>query len=96
MITAVDRRTFEEFVRTVGDSYEVWDRSDLCRTGRALPDGLLWGYEYHGDIEGCFNAEDEDIIGCIDAPDWIPAGSWIFYDNALMTGLFAKIVRRES
>ena len=96
MSTTIDTRNFGDFVKTAGDSLEVFDAASLCRTGREFPDGLLFGCDSDGDIDGCFNAEDEDIIGCLDSPDWIPAGAWEFVDNALMTGAFAKIVRREA
>lgn len=77
--------------------FEVFDGAPLCMTGGDhIPDGILWGYDCDGDIAGCFNAEDEIIIGCIDAPDWIPSGAWEFYDDALMSGAFAQIVRREA
>lgn len=77
-----------------GNDFEISDRAFMCMTGDNCPDGLLWGYECDGDISGCFNADEEIIIGSIDAPEWFPAGAWEFLDNALMLGTFAMVVRR--
>lgn len=83
--------------RMFGDDFEFLDYHRLCMTGGdSVPNGILWGFDCDGDIAGTFNADDEDIIGCIDAPDWLPAGAWEFVDNALMLGAFAQIVRRPS
>lgn len=77
-----------------GDDFEVEDFAFLCMSYDNCPDGLLWGYEADGDIAGTYNADDDIIIGCIDAPDRMPAGAWESSDNALMYGAFAILVRR--
>ena len=78
-----------------GDDFEVVDYAFLCMTGAHDPDGLLWGCEADGNILGTFNADEEIIIGCLDAPPFIPAGAWNFLDNGMMLGAFAQICRRK-
>jgi hypothetical protein len=80
-----------------GFEFTVDDCARFCMTGgNEVPDGVLWGCDADGTIDGCFDAGDEIIIGAIDAPDFIPAGAWEHYDNALLAGAFAKIVRRPA
>lgn len=77
-----------------GNDVEFCDYAEMCMTGEGCLQGILFGYEADGNIDGCFNAEEEIIIGAIDAPDHSPAGGMQFLDNALMYGVFAMIVRR--
>lgn len=77
-----------------GDDFEVEDFASLCMSNDNCPDGLLWGWYDDLRRDGCYDADEDIIIGCIDAPDRMPAGSWKFEDNALMHGAFATLVRR--
>ena len=79
-----------------GDDFEVEDFAELCMSYDNCPDGLLWGWYEDLQEDGCYNADDDIIIGCIDATERMPAGSWEFCYNALMYGAFATLVRREA
>ena len=78
-----------------GDDFEVVDYAFLCMTGAYDPDGLLWGCESDGNIGGTFNADEEIIIGALDAPSCMPAGGWHFLDNCMMLAAFAQICHRQ-
>lgn len=78
------------------NDFEYSDLAWLCMTGGdTVPDGLLWGYDCDGTISGTYDAEDDIIIGAIDAPHWIPAGCWELVDCSFMRGAFAQIVSRD-
>lgn len=70
--------------------FEYNDLASLCVTGGGFAEGMQVqqaseDYAWFDDVE----------IGNIDSPEYIAAGGCEFMDNALATGVFQKIVRRE-
>lgn len=75
---------------TIVNGIEFCDYSFMCMTGGMPP--LCLEIDLYGESD--YDWFNEEIIGAIDAPDFIPAGGFEFIDNPIMTGIFAQMVRR--